>query len=95
MAMLFGGVVGGILAMLLLSIIISAFAFKSLEPHKRAIATVLTAWVIGTGLYGYNSGNFGWAAFIYGVGAAVAFWERLRHYNKHWRSDTELMDTFR
>ena len=95
MAAIIGGFVGGILAMLLLSSIISAFAFKSFEPHKRAVATVLTAWAIGTMLYGLNTGNWGWGASIYAFGALAAFAERLRRYNKHWKDDDHLTDVFR
>lgn len=95
MAAIVGGLVGGVLAMLLFSIIVSALAFKNFEPQKRAVATVLTAWTIGTLVYGLNSGSWGWAAFVYSAGAIVAFAERLRHYNKHWKDDDHLTDVFR
>lgn len=95
MVAMIGGVIGGILAMLLLSILISAFAYKSFEPQKRAVATAMTAWTIGTLLYGANSGYWGWAAFIYGIGAVVAFAERFRHYKKHWQDADQLTDVFR
>lgn len=91
---LIGGIVGGILGMLILSWLVSFVAFKRLEPVPRAVATVLTAWTIGTMLYGYNSGNFVFAGIIYGVGAAVVFWERKRQYEKHWLPDDHLTDTF-
>ncbi|WP_152682402.1 hypothetical protein [Sphingopyxis sp. C-1] len=87
-------IVGGILGMLILSWLVSFVAFKKFEPVPRAVATVLTAWTIATLLYGFNSGSFLFAGIIYGVGAAVVFWERKRRYEKHWLPDDQLTDTF-
>ncbi|MBN8844993.1 MAG: hypothetical protein J0H88_17275 [Sphingomonadales bacterium] len=91
---LLGLLIGGILGMIILCWLVSFVAFKSLEPHKRATATVLTAWVIATALYGYNSGSYLLAGTIYAISGVAAFFERLRHYNKHWVSDTHIQDTF-
>lgn len=92
-----GEIAGGILAMVLFSMLFSTFLYKSKEPIPRAVATVLTVWVVAVTIYGLNSGNFLAAAIIYGIGAPVAFWERKRHYEKHWvdESVSDLSETFR
>lgn len=93
-----GAIVGGILGMVLFSMLFSTFLFKSKEPIPRAVATVLTTYIFAVTVYSLGGNGFGEAVIIYGIGAAVAFWERKRHYEKHWVDEeprTEWYETFR
>ena len=89
-------IVGGILGMFILSWLVSFVAFKKFEPvpRDRPGREYGCNRARETLLYGFNSGSFLFAGIIYGVGAAVVFWERKRRYEKHWLPDDQLTDTF-
>lgn len=91
---LLGAVFGGVIAMILLSWLISAIAYKSFEPDKRAVATVMTAYIIGLVLYGFSTGGLTEPLISYTPGAIIAFLERRRHYRKHWRDESEIENIF-
>lgn len=97
MGYVLGMAAGSIIAIAILSMLLSLFAYKSLEPIKRAVATVMTAYAIAVLIYGMGSGHFGEALFFYGIGAVVIFFERRRHYEKHWTEEerSEWYETFR
>ena len=93
-----GLIVGSVLGMGILCLLLSLFAFKSLEPWPRAVATVGTAYIIAVVVYGsQDGGQVVEALFNYGIGAAFMLWERYRHYRKHWVDDkpSDLEDIFR
>lgn len=93
---LIASIVGGIIGMVFLSILVSFVGFKSLEPIKRAVATAMTAFLIGVVVYGsQDGGRYLEACMIYLPGAIVAFLERRRHYEKHWNTDEEITDVFK
>lgn len=92
-----GQIIGAILAMVLFSMLFSTFTFKSKEPIPRAVATVLTVWIFASIVATFGGGNLIENMIIYGIGAPVAFWERKRHYEKHWTDEdvSDLSETFR
>lgn len=92
-----GQIVGAILAMVMFSMLFSTFTFKSKEPIPRAVATVLTVWIFASIVATFGGGNLIENMIIYGIGAPVAFWERKRHYEKHWVAEdrSEWYETFR
>ena len=96
MSYIIGMLFGSILGIAILSLLLSLFAYKSFEPTKRALATVLTALTIAVVVYGsQDGGRYGEALIFYGIGAFVIFFERQRHYRKNWTDDSDLTETFR
>lgn len=96
MSYIIGMLFGSILGIAILSLLLSLFAYKSFEPTKRALATVLTALAIAVVVYGsQDGGRYGEALIFYGIGAFVIFFERQRHYRKNWTDDSDLTETFR
>lgn len=93
-----GQIFGGILGMVLFSMLFSTFLFKSKPPIPRAVATVIAVWIFAVIVYTLGGAPVEEAMLIYGIGAPVAFWERKRHYEKHWIDDeprSEWHETFR
>lgn len=96
--MYFAGMIfGAMIAMVLLSMLISLMLFAEKEPIPRAVATVLTAWIFASIFATFGGGNFVENVIVYGIGGIVAFFERKRHYEKHWTDEnqSEWYETFR
>lgn len=93
-----GQIAGATLAIVMLSMLVSQLFYKDKEPFPRALATVLTAWVLAFILATFgNDGGLLVNMIIYGIGAPIALWERHRHYRKHWVEEkrSEWYETFR
>ena len=89
---------GPILLVMATAWVISLFAFRNSTPHRRALYTAGTAWLLcaaGFGLFlpsGFVGGLLGFS-----IGAAIVGVERYIHYAKHWTDEPEassLTDTF-
>ena len=93
------GHMGGILAVAIVALIVSQFAYRQFEPHRRAIFTAGTAWVICAVIGGsVLKGGFLVGLIAYSIGAVVIGIERYVHYSKHWTDEpgsSDLTDTFR
>lgn len=91
-----GQLVGGAIAILLLSFIIEMFLFKNSEPERRAMATAGLALLIAAVLAGFgkaDGGSFVWTAGItYVPGAIFVFlWFRSR-YQAKWSDDENIVE---
>lgn len=96
MSYLIGMLIGSMIGIWIVSAILGLFAFKNTEPTKRAAFIVGIAYAIAVAVYGsQDGGRYGEALIFYGIGAFVVFFERQRHYRKHWSDDSELTETFR
>jgi len=90
-------IVGGILAVWIVTYIWSLMILGGAEPHKRAIGTVLAAWATIL-LITMVSANVVWGIVVYTPGALIVAVERYFHYKKHWIDtdpETDLTETFR
>ncbi len=91
-----GQLVGGAIAILLLSFILESFLFKSDEPDHRAIKTSGLALLIAAVLAGFGNadgGPFVWTAGITYVPGAifVGLWFRSR-YQAKWSDDDDVVE---
>jgi Ca2+/Na+ antiporter len=89
-----GEMVGGAIAILLLSFVIESLIFKSEEPSQRAIKTCGLALIIASVLAGFgkaDGGSFVWTAGIsYLPGAIFVFlWFRSRYAAK-WSDEDDV-----
>lgn len=96
MAGLLGVFIGSTIAMLLLTLLVGRFAYRSKEPSPRALATVLTAYAIAFILSGIGRADGGpfawWAGFDYIPGALIA-WAWYRHrLQKAWTPDAGVFE---
>ncbi len=94
-----GGGMGGLIVVATVALILSQFLYRQAEPHRRAIYTSGTAWLLCAGIWSFflPSGFYG-GLIGFSIGAVVVGIERYIHYSKHWTDDpetTELTDTFR
>lgn len=91
MAYLFGSLVGGALGVVLITLIIEMFAFKSKRPNERAALTVGAAIVviaIVTGFTMSNNGQFNVMSWLmYAPGAVAVFFWRRHVYHQAWLDD--------
>ena len=85
---------GGFLVVLMVAMIISQFAFRRAEPHRRAILTAGTAWIICAGIWGFilPAGFYG-GLIGFSVGAMLVGVERYIHYSKHWTDEPEISES--
>lgn len=90
---------GGTLAVMIVALIISQFAFQRAEPHRRAIYTAGSAWLFCAVVGGMSlPGGFLGGVVGYSLGGLLAGIERYYRYQKCWTdepSQTDLTDTFR
>lgn len=90
---------GGLIVVLAVAWTISLFAFRSMTPHRRAIFTAGTAWLVCAAIWSLflPSGFYG-GLVGFSIGAAIVGIERYIHYSKHWTDEpetTEIGETFR
>ena len=88
-----GEMLGGAIAVLLLSFIIEMFLFKNEEPTIRATKTVGAVLIFSAILSGFgkaDGGSFVWTAGLTYVPGAIAvfLWFRYRYASK-WIGDTD------
>lgn len=90
---------GGALLVAMVAWIISLFVFKKMEPHRRAIFTAGSAWIICAAITGLAFPGGFYGAFVgLSIGAALVGFERYVHYSKHWTDEPETSqdaETFR
>lgn len=105
MPMLIGAMVGGAIAVILLSMLLEALIFRRVfdDPVMGKGFTVITAWLIASTVWGFNSAR--WNGFnpnglwLYGIPALfVLFWYLVRGYRlremQELSGDPELTKTF-
>lgn len=90
---------GGLIVVLAVAWTISLFAFRRMPPHRRAIFTAGSAWIVCAAVWGvFLTGSFYTGLVGFSIGAVVVGIERYIHYSKHWTDEpeaTDLTDTFR
>ncbi|MCM3420364.1 hypothetical protein [Sphingopyxis alaskensis] len=79
---------GGLIVVLAVAWTISLFAFRRMPPHRRAIFTAGSAWLVCAAIWGFflPSGFYG-GLIGFSIGAAVVGVERYIHYSKHWTDE--------
>ena len=84
---------GGLIVVIAVAWIISLFAFRQMPPHRRAILTAGTAWVICAAIWGmFLTGSFVTGVLGFSLGAAIVGFERYVHYSKHWTDEPATGD---
>lgn len=84
---------GGTLAVMIVALIISQFAYQRAEPHRRAIYTAGTAWLICAVIGGMTlPGGLLGGLIGYSLGGLLAGIERYYRYQKFWTDDDQPSD---